>query len=71
MGKLCSLDMLRIETEACERVMLKIKQLPSVFSQLTMDRKDVIFCLVVFDVVFSVLFVWFLFKSCMLKLVWD
>lgn len=46
MGKLCSLDILRIEGEACEHEMLKIKakQLPPVFLQLVVYRKDVIFC---------------------------
>lgn len=46
MGKLCSLNILRIESEACEHVMLKIniKQLPPVFLQLIVCRKDVIFC---------------------------
>lgn len=46
MGKLCSLDILRIEGEACEHEMLKIKakQLPPVFLQSVVYRKDVIFC---------------------------
>lgn len=45
-GKLCSLDIFRIEGEACEHEILKIKakQLPPVFLQLVVYRKDVIFC---------------------------